>query len=126
MHWMTKKLYLRDTGALLFELLLLRNNALLLSQNCHPLSSFSIRIQLQQNIKILKRIFLNSTPLNLLLNRLHHGLNLIGVNNPSQVSIHKLRPRQHITLLLLRTLLECSIDRIEFLESRFSPNHKTT
>lgn len=80
--------------SLLIKLLFLGLNTLLLSKRSHPLSNFSIKVQLQHNIEVLKRVLLNSCSPYIILDWLHNRLNLIK------------RP----------------INRIELFKSRFGPN----
>ncbi|GER28672.1 concanavalin A-like lectin protein kinase family protein [Striga asiatica] len=105
-----------------YQLLLLSLNPLCLSQKCHPLGSLSIRIELQHHIQILQWVLLQGGPLSLLLDRLHHRLHLIGVDDPGQVSIDHLGPWQNITLLLLRELIKSSINLVELLKGRLGPD----
>ena len=116
--------YLRNLCPFLVKLLLLGLDPLCLSQKSHPPCSLGIWIQLQHCIQVLERVLLHWCPLHLLLDWPHHRLNLVRVDDPSQISIYHLCAWQEVSLLLLRCLIKGSIDWIHLLNCRFGPDNE--
>ena len=121
---MIKVTNLGDNVALLIKLLLLCHNALLLSEKSHSLSGLGIGIELQHRIEVGERVLLERSSLNIFLNGPDHGLDLIGVNDAGQVRVNHSGPRKQVALFLLRSLMEGSIDRVQFLKRGLGPNNE--
>jgi hypothetical protein len=123
-QWSERWPYRGKLGPLGIKLLLPGLDSGSLSKGGHLPGSAEVGVQLEHSSHVLERVLPLLPALHLLVEWLNHRLHLVRVDNPAQVSVGHLGPRQNKALLLLRRRVKAPIHLLELLERALGPDHK--